>query len=265
MSRISDTKDAAQGSALALVRAAAHAIADPSALTAAALTVAYTTDDPSFTANGAQTIADGDAPTQLECLQSLLEVEGFFSALLTDVTDLRTAIIAFLASGAESTDGVTDTVNATFPSGIAFTYTTDNPSFTANNAVTVADGDSVTGANNLEIALELNAELVKQKNDVNALRNRFNALARWGNIEPFSLGPPPALTSASNPITFTYTTDNPSITPNGSVTINDGDNPSAASVHELAVELDDQVTKLRADINAVRTTLVSLYKQAGIV
>lgn len=49
-------------------------------------------------------------------------------------------------------------------------------------------------------------------------------------------------------ISVTYTTDDPSITPNGSVTIADGDAPTTSEYLEWLEELTDQQIKQRADV-----------------
>lgn len=69
---------------------------------------------------------------------------------------------------------------------------------------------------------------------------------------------PAGLTSATGGITITYTTDDPGITPDGSLTIADGDGTLVtAEVIEAIEELNDQISKLNADLAAVRTGLIS--------
>lgn len=59
-------------------------------------------------------------------------------------------------------------------------------------------------------------------------------------------------------LTITFTTDNPSITPNSTVTIADGDNISAANTVEAIVEL---TAKVNAILGALRT--VGVLKGTG--
>lgn len=68
---------------------------------------------------------------------------------------------------------------------------------------------------------------------------------------------PAAITSDADAVTITWTTGDPSITPNAAVTIADGATPTVTELQELAVELNDQVNKLNADVTAVRTALLS--------
>ena len=65
-------------------------IATLSAATPTAVTITYTTDDPGTTANGAVTIADGDAALVVaEVLEMFDEFESTISALVTIVTELK--------------------------------------------------------------------------------------------------------------------------------------------------------------------------------
>ena len=55
-------------------------------------------------------------------------------------------------------------------------------------------------------------------------------------------------TQASNitGVAITYTTNDPSITPNGAITIADGSSPTVAELLEFCVELKDQIDDLVA-------------------
>lgn len=77
---------------------------------------------------------------------------------------------------------------------------------------------------------------------------------------------PAALTSASGAVTVTYTTDNPNITPNGSVTIPDGDIPAASlpSLLEWSVELNAVAAAMYTDISALRTAVNSLVTGTNV-
>lgn len=265
MSRLSRDKDTVTDAAVQLVRAGAHQIAAATSATAAAITVTYTTDQPAFTANNAITIADGDAVTAAEALEFCREIHNQFNLQKTDNAALYASMEAFRLYGIRSATAAV-VPQTGLGSAIAVTYTTDAVAFTANNAVTVADGDATTGAQIVEAGRELSAELVKQAADFGAMVARYNALVLGQTEKLMALGQCPALTAASNPIAWTFTTDNPSISPNAALTITDGDASESPPTQrfEYMYELDDQVTKSIADITAMRTTLNLLLKQAGI-
>lgn len=52
---------------------------------------------------------------------------------------------------------------------------------------------------------------------------------------------PPVVFDATTPVTVTYTTGNPSITPDGEVTIADGATPTVAELLEFCVELNAKI------------------------
>jgi len=63
-------------------------IATITATTPTRVTLTYTTDDPGISPDGAQTIADGDAPTGLETCQTFDEIEGTLADIVTMLTEL---------------------------------------------------------------------------------------------------------------------------------------------------------------------------------
>lgn len=127
---------------------------------------------------------------------------------------------------------------------LSVTFTTDNPSITPDSAITIADGDNISAANTVAAIVEIAAK-------VNAI---LGALRTVGVLKGTgAAGATVSPVSAPTAITITFTTDNPSITPNAAFTIADGDNISAANTVEGLVEL-------AAGINSLRTKLI----QAGV-
>lgn len=126
---------------------------------------------------------------------------------------------------------------------VAITFTTDDPSITPDGAVTVAAGDSVTASENLELAIEVNAELAALIADITAIRTAVEAVRSSGTS-----GVSLADMTATGSVAITYTTGDPSITPNGEVTIADGDLTTAAEMHEGLVEINDQAGDLFGDV-----------------
>ncbi len=67
---------------------------------------------------------------------------------------------------------------------------------------------------------------------------------------------PAAITAAS--IVITYTTDDPSVTPNNAIVIADGDGTLVTAEVMIAIEeLVAQLIKTNADVAAVRTKLIA--------
>lgn len=113
---------------------------------AALLTVAYTTDNPGITPNGTLTIADGDAATvtRAEYNELAEELESALSAVRAKVNDILTAL---RATGVIRTTGgvvVATTPTTVAPAAYTVSFTTDNPGISANNTLTIADGDAAT-------------------------------------------------------------------------------------------------------------------------
>lgn len=77
---------------------------------------------------------------------------------------------------------------------------------------------------------------------------------------------PSALTAQSGGVTVTYTTDNPNIVADGSVTIADGDIPAASlpALLEWAVELNAVAATMYTDISALRTAVNGLVTGTNV-
>ncbi len=69
---------------------------------------------------------------------------------------------------------------------------------------------------------------------------------------------PAAVTSSASGIAITYTTDDPGITPDGTITIADGDLFPAAEGLIALEETSDQLNKLNADVVAIHAAVVSI-------
>ncbi len=237
---------------------AVASVSAPASQTSAPVTVTYTTDDPGVTANGAQTIADGDAVTIAEQHETVEEIRSQIAALVADMTAMRTALATAISDGAEQ---------STAPAALtsrdetcAFTYTTDDPSITANAAVTIADGDLYAAAEIHEAFVEIVTELNLVRNDYERLHNAVTTLIRDGAVSAPVLA---ARTSTNGGVAITYTTDDPSITPNNAVTVADGDLLPAAEALELVEEFNDDLDKLGDDFTAMKTAYDAYLKAGG--
>jgi hypothetical protein len=261
MSRLSDDNavlDEARALLLDRGLAALNSVAAPAAQTSAAVTVTYTTDDPGITANGAQTIADGDAVSIAEQHETVEEIRSQIAALVADTTAIRTALNTAVVSGAGQS-----TVPAALTSRAvtcAFTYTTDDPAITPNAAVTIADGDLYSAAEIHEAFVEIVTELDLVRDDVERAHNAISDLIRDGVQKAPVLA---ARTSTNGGVAITYTTDDPSITPNDAVTIADGDLLPAAEALELVEEFVDDLDKLGDDFTALKTAYDLYLVAAG--
>lgn len=237
---------------------ALNAVAAPAAQTSAAITLAYTTDDPGITADGAITIADGDAVTAAEQIESMDEIITQVNALVADATAVRTALNTLVTSGAGAASAP---AALTSFEAISFTYTTDDPAITANAAVTIADGDAtLVAAEAHEAYFELATELNLVRNDLELMHAAVTIAIRDG----LQFAPTvPTRTSTNGGVTFTYTTDDPSVTPNNSLTIADGDLAAIAEQTEAWAEINDDLDKLGDDYAAMKTSYDLLLTAVG--
>ena len=237
---------------------ALNSVAAPASQTSASITLAYTTDDPGITADGSITIADGDAVTAAEQIESMDEIITQVNALVADMTAIRTALNSLVTSGgsAASAPAALTSVDA-----ISFTYTTDDPALTADAAVTIADGDAtLVPAEAHEAYFELATELNLVADDVQALHEAVTIAIRDG----LQFAPVLAARSSTNGgVTFTYTTDDPSVTPNNSLTIADGDLAAIAEQTEAWAEINDDLDKLGDDYTAMKTSYDLLLTAVG--
>lgn len=122
---------------------------------------------------------------------------------------------------------------------LSIVFTTDNPAITPDSTVTIADGDNASSANLLELGVELTAK-------VNAMLAAMRAVGILKGEGAAGAANVPQQAPAA--ITVTFTTDNPSITPNSAITIADGDNISAANTVEAIVELATSFNNLRSKL-----------------
>lgn len=239
-----------------------HGISDPSAQTSAAITLAYTTDDPAYTPDGSVLVADGDDVQPAEEIQLTEEIIATINTLVADVTAIRTALVNYLDTDIEGISALAD-MTSLFDLGDAdaITYTTDDPAITPNAAVTVADGDLTTAAEYHEYCVEAFDQLGKIWDDVGALHREVQLLVSVGVGQTAALA---ARTSNVGGIPVTYTTDDPSVTPNNTFTIADGDLFPVAARNEAIAETEDDIDKLGDDYLALRTTYEAIRTAAGL-
>jgi hypothetical protein len=233
-------------------------VAAPAAQTSASISLAYTTDDPAITPDGAVTIADGDAVAVAEQIETFEELLDQQNKITADITAIRSSLATAISSGASS---------ASVPAALtsrattcAFTYTTDDPAITPNAAVTIADGDLYAAAEVHEAFVELATELDLVRADVLRAHQAVTALVAGG------VGSAPVLTartSTNGGVVITYTTDDPAITPNNAITIADGDLFPAAEALECIEEINDDMDKAGDDFTALKTAYDLYLAAAG--
>jgi hypothetical protein len=195
--------------------------------------------------------------TEPENIEFAEELVQRIAAAVIDVTAVRTSLESYRSSGRfEATSLANMTASNT---DVAITYTTDDPAITANEALTVADGDLFTSAEFHEFCVEANLELGKAVGEISAA-NAAVAIALAQGLEAAPVLP----ARASNQIAITYTTDDPSITPNAAITIADGDTMTAAEHAEMAEEINDQIDKLGDDYAAIKVAYDAIRVAAGL-
>ncbi len=237
---------------------AVQAVVAPVAVTGVVVTVTYTTDDPAVTASNAQTIADGDAVSIAEQHETIEELRSQAAALVIDNAAVRTALASAISSGADAA-----TAPAALTSSLitnAFTYTTDDPSITPNAAVTIADGDLYDAAEIHEAFVELVAEYNLVAADLGRAHDAVTKLINGGAVSAPVLG---ARTSTNGGVVITYTTDDPSITPNNAITIADGDLLTASNALESVEEFNELVDELGDDFAAIKVAYDLYLVAAG--
>ncbi len=257
MSRLSQAQDIAQETRALIVDAglARGIVSAAAALTGALLVLTYTTDDPVIVANQAITIVDGDAITASENLEFVEEINNQHGALVVDTVALRVAIEA-LRVGSRFT---VSPVALTVVGETAVAYTTDDPSITVNQSITIADGDLTTAAEMHEAMVEINTETGLLIDDIVTLAAQVNIAISRGFNQTVAVA---ARTSNVAGVAIVWTTDDPSITAGQTTTIADGDTLSVAENNDLIVELEDQLDKLGDDYLALRTTFIAIQDLA---
>lgn len=233
--------------------------------TSGAVTVSYSSNNPAITPTGTVTIANGSSVTAAENHRSLVELDVKAAAMRVDISNARTALVSLIASGVRgspSCAAMTTTAPTATNQHVGVTYTSNNPSITPDNAITIANGASVTAAELHQAFVELNKEAFLVWQDISRIHFRIKRICDsrlfWG------LTALPAQVSNATIMAITYTTGNPSITPNAAVTVSNGSSVTAAENWELAVELKDQLEKIRADALAVYTALNTFLTKAGV-
>lgn len=260
MSRVSsdaEVLDTLAGQLLDRGLAAVRQLAAPGSQVSGAIAITYTTDDPSITPDGLLTVADGDAVTILENYTGFEECIDQSNKLAVDYAAIRTALAAAVADGA---------ANATAPAALTsrvatlvVTYTTDDPSITVNGAVTIADGDTVVDEEYHEFIVEAAAELDLASADIARLHAAVTHLINVGVQTAPVLA---ARSSANGGITVTYTTDDPTYTPDGSVTIADGDLMTSINGTSLLEEINNDLDFIGDDY-ALAKISYDLYLDAA--
>lgn len=268
MSRLSRNDDAVlvDHARVALLAGLGNVTA-PASLTSAAgaVTLTYTTGNPSITPDGAVVIANGASVTAAENHHSLVELDDKASKMRADVSALRTALSSLISTGvrgglslAAQTAGSASTTNRL----IGVTYTTGDPTITPDNAITIANGGSVTAAELHQGFVELNKEAFLLWQDVGRVHYVVKQICDAKSFE--GLSALAAMVSSATMLAITYTTGNPSITPDAALTISNGGTVTAAENWHLIVELKDQFEKIRADLLSCYTALNTFLTKAGV-
>lgn len=239
--------------------AAVRQLAAPSAQTSGTIAITYTTDDPGYTPDGTVVVADGDAVTIAENYNGFEECIAQIALLVADVTAIRTALADVVADGA---------ANATAPAALTgrgttlvFTYTTDDPAITVNQAVTIADGDTVVDEEYHEFIVEAAAELDLAFGDIGRLHAAVTILINQGTIKAPILA---ARATTNGGVAITYTTDDPSYSPDGSVTVADGDLMTSVNGTSIMEEINNDLDFLGDDYAAMRTAYNLYLDAAGV-
>lgn len=242
-----------------------HAVSDPAALTSGQLTLTYTTDNPNYTPDGSVVIADGDTITAAEQLNLTEEMVDQSNKLAADIAAVHAALTTLLDANGVFTTKLAEPTSkqlAGLAALVSLTFTTDDPGLTVNGTTTIADGDLTTAAEFVEYFMEWNKQAALQRVDLMYLHDRVAKII--ANRSFAGLTVVPALGSASGGTTVTYTTDAPSITPDGTIVIADGDTITAAERNNIIAEVEAQLSANRADIAAIRTTLNAFLAKVGI-
>ncbi len=260
MSRISfdaEVLDELAGRLLDRGLASIRQLAAPTAVTGGAIAITYTTDDPGYTPDGTLTIADGTSITILDNYSGFEECIAQIALLVADTAAIRTALATAIADGAtNSTAPVAMTARA---ATLAFTYTANDPSITVNQAVTIADGDTVDDEEYHEFIVEAAAELDLVFADLSRMHAAVSTLINAGLFEaPVVV----ARTSRNGGVAITYTTDDPSYTPDGSVTVADGDLMTSVNGTSIMEEINNDCDFLGDDFVAMKVAY-DLYLDAA--
>jgi hypothetical protein len=264
MSRLSRDRDSLVDHARVLLLSGfASGAAEPTAATSAAWTVTYTTDNPNTVVNRAITIADGDTMSNAEHYEAIDEIKSALNKASVDARACITAVAALIGDNVYDVTlaDMTMGANSSSTRHIGFTFTTDNPSLTADGTVTIADGDLTTAAEFLQFAQEASWELAILRGDIGKVHSRLQRVIQQRSFAGVDTVP------SLSAVTFvvTYTTDNPNVTPGATTTIADGDGAiSVAERNDVIAEVKDQLNKTKADIASARTAFNAWLALADI-
>ncbi len=238
----------------------AELVTGPSALTADSGGVAlnYTTDDPAITGDNAVTIANGSAVDPSENIEAAEELDQVLAAIDVDAELIRTALDTAISSGADNSTAPAALTLSLTP--ITWTYTANDPSITADAAVTVDDGDAMDDDEMHEYLFEANVELAAVASDWSRAHAAITTLINSGVSKAPVLV---ARTSTNGGVAITYGTDDPGYAPAGAYTIADGDTLTSAENAELMEEINEQLDLAGDGFTLIKTAYDAYLSAAG--
>lgn len=169
------------------------------------------------------------------------EVLDQLAALLLD---RGLAAIRLLAAPASQTSGA-----------IVVTYTTGDPAVTGDGLRTVADGNTVTIAENYqgyEECLDQEANMVL---DMTAIRTALDSVIANGAANASA---PAALLSRLNTLVTTYSANDPAYTIDAAVTIAAGGTVDDEEIDDVIANVAAELTLARADISRLHAAVTTL-------
>lgn len=137
-------------------------------------TITYTTDDPTITRSGTTTIADGDLTTDLELLDFFEEFSEDFAEVAADIANLHRHINQYI--GGQTFDNLvalTALTSSATPTLIV--YTTDDIVFTADQTITITDGDVMVADERNQTIEEVAVAITTLRADVLAAHTTYAA------------------------------------------------------------------------------------------
>jgi hypothetical protein len=227
--------------------AAVKLIAVPSSQTSGLIVVTWTTGDPAVVGDGARIVANGAAVTIAENYHGFEELRDHQALMVADYAAVHAALTAFVATGAAKVTLADLTSRADV---LTTTYTAGDPTYTANDAVTIADGAVVDDEEVDEMIFEIAADQQQARDDLGRLHSAVQNVITNGvqNAEILA-----ARTSNNGSVAITYTANDPVYTPDGSFTVSDGalmPAPDASSYYEELINdcdfLGDDFTLCKA-------------------
>jgi hypothetical protein len=237
--------------------AAVNLIAVPGAIVGGAITVTWTTGDPAVVGDGLRTVADGDAVTIAENYHGFEELRDHQELMVADYAAIHAALTAFVATGAAKVTLADLTSRA---SVLTTTYTANDPAFTANDAVTIADHDVVVDEEVDEMIFEIAADQQQVRNDLGRLHAAVQNVITNGVQNSEILA---ARSSNNGSVAITYTANDPVYTPDGSFTVSDGALMPAADASSFYEELINDCDLLGDDFTLAKTSYDLYLGAAG--